>query len=418
FLGSYAMPGTTTQLSYATALGSEALVTTSSTVVLGRTSDTVVIGATGAATSGNLLGGKLQVTGDIRASGNVYAAGVQLTSDRRLKTDINQVDNQSILDRLTNVNAYRYRLINDPTGQVRVGVIAQELAALFPELAQVNMGGLYSVDYSALGTLAAAGVGQLNTQLKALDSTVQTQGKKLGELDTRVGQIDGRVKGLEEWRTSATSRMDNMQTAIDLNIEKIAEHALKISTNTEKIVSLERVTVAIDQRLGVAESTLERLNNTVGSSFTKSEDGQTLTVTTPNLVVSNFTAEQLRTRSAYTERLEAEMARIRELEVDNLRANTASAKMVRAETVNTGSAQVYAGVGSPAHLFAAPADGHYTVNASAMDGSHATATVIVNAGQAKVVPIASEGIELIAIGNSVRAVAAGKAIKASWIRMG
>ena len=58
------------------------------------------------------------------------------------------------------------------------------------------------------------------------------------------------------------------------------------------------------------------------------------------------------------------------------------------------------------------------VNTSAMDGSYATATVIVNAGQAKVVPIASEGIELMAVGNSIKANAAGKSIRASWIKTG
>ncbi|MEW6206173.1 MAG: hypothetical protein AB1516_12705 [Pseudomonadota bacterium] len=69
-------------------------------------------------------------------------------------------------------------------------------------------------------------------------------------------------------------------------------------------------------------------------------------------------------------------------------------------------------------MFAAPGDGHYTVNTSSMDGSYATATVIVNGGLAKVVPIASEGIELIAVGNTVKAVAAGKSVRASWIKMG
>ena len=72
----------------------------------------------------------------------------------------------------------------------------------------------------------------------------------------------------------------------------------------------------------------------------------------------------------------------------------------------------------PAVLFAAKSDGHYTVSTSALDGSYATATVIVNAGQAKVVSVASEGIELYAEGNQVKVIAAGKSIKASWIKMG
>ncbi|HEX4879912.1 MAG TPA: hypothetical protein VFV39_08720, partial [Limnobacter sp.] len=220
------------------------------------------------------------------------------------------------------------------------------------------------------------------------------------------------------WRTASNTRMDNMQKAIDLNIENIAKHALKIAANEEKITKLESVTVELDARMGNAEGRLDKLENDWTMQFSRSEDGTTLTVRTPNLVAGNFMADQIKARAFYTERLEAEMARIRELEVDNLRANTAVARNVQAETVNTGSAQVYAGVGSPAFLFAAPSDGHYTVNTSSMDGSYATATVIVNGGVVKVVPIASEGIELIAVGNTVKAIAAGKSVRASWIKMG
>ena len=150
----------------------------------------------------------------------------------------------------------------------------------------------------------------------------------------------------------------------------------------------------------------------------RAADGSVLTVNAVELKVSNFTAQKLRASSVYSQRLEAEMARIVELEVNNLRANSAVANTVQAEQVNTGSAQVYAGVGMPAVLFSAKSDGHYTVNTSALDGSYATATVIVNAGQAKVIGGQNEGIELYAEGNTIKALAAGKSIKASWIKTG
>ena len=148
------------------------------------------------------------------------------------------------------------------------------------------------------------------------------------------------------------------------------------------------------------------------------EDGSVLAVNAVELKVSNFTAQNMRANTVYSMRLEAEMARIAELEVNSLRADSAVANTVRAEQMNTGAAQVYAGAGLPAVLFSAKTDGHYTVNTSALDGSYATATVIVNAGQAKVITTASEGIELFADGNTVKAIAAGKSIKASWIKTG
>ncbi|HEY1057510.1 MAG TPA: tail fiber domain-containing protein [Limnobacter sp.] len=407
FLGAYAMPGTSTQLSFATALGSKATVTTSNTVALGRSSDVVVIAKTGDDGSGN----KLQV------SGSVKATAFNTSSDRRLKTDIAQLGDD-LLGKLTQLNAYQYRFIADPTQKMRYGVIAQEIAQLFPNAVSYDALGFMTVDYGALGAIAAAGVGKLNNQVVGLNKTVKEQGERIVQIDQRVVALDGRVGLLETWKTEATGRMDSMQKAIDVNIEKIAQNALKISSNTDRIVVLEDAMGRIDKRMLAAEGRLDKIEGQWNTQFSVSEDGQTLTVKTPNLVVSNFTAEQVRAKAAYTERLEAEMARIRMLEVDNLKAGTALARNVQAETVNTGSTQVYAGAGLPAFLFAAQADGHYTVNTSAMDGSYATATVIVNAGQAKVVTIKSEGIELIAEGNTVKAIAAGKTIRASWIKMG
>jgi trimeric autotransporter adhesin len=64
YVGHDSGPGTSTQLSYSSAFGAQALATTSNTVVLGRTADTTVIGATG--TDGS--DAKLQVTGAIKAT--------------------------------------------------------------------------------------------------------------------------------------------------------------------------------------------------------------------------------------------------------------------------------------------------------------------------------------------------------------
>jgi len=212
--------------------------------------------------------------------------------------------------------------------------------------------------------------------------------------------------------------MDTMQSAIDLNIQKFAENTVAIQTNAKAIERLDDALFSLDGKVKNNIDLIEQLNARWSQNFTVSEDGATLAVNAVELKASNFTAQQVRANSVYSQRLEAEMARIAELEVNNLRANTAVANTVQAEQVNTGSTQVYAGVGLPAVLFAAKADGHYTVSTSALDGSYATATVIVNAGQAKVVSVASEGIELYAEGNVVKVLAAGKSIKASWIKMG
>ncbi|WP_306480974.1 tail fiber domain-containing protein [Limnobacter sp.] len=356
--------------------------------------------------------------GDVIASGYMQATAFNVSSDRRLKTNIRAQDSGSVLSRLEQLQTYSYEYLANPNLGRRIGVIAQEIQGLFPEAVATRADGMMSVDYSALGAMAAMGVGQLSKQVKVLDKTVADQGQRITVLDEQINQHDTRITSLESWRTDASKRMDGMQTAIDLNIQKIAENAVAIQTNSVAIERLDDALFTLDGQVKNNSDLINNINSRWAKNFSESADGSLLTVNAVELKVSNFTAQQLRANSVYSQRLEAEMARIADLEVNNLKANSAVANTVRAEQVNTGSAQVYAGVGLPAVLFAAKSDGHYTVSTSALDGSYATATVIVNAGQAKVVSVASEGIELYAEGNQVKVIAAGKSIKASWIKMG
>lgn len=356
--------------------------------------------------------------GDVIASGYMQATAFNVSSDRRLKTNIQAQDSGSVLGRLEQLQTYSYEYLANPNLGRRIGVIAQEIQSLFPEAVATRADGMMSVDYSALGAMAAMGVGQLSKQVKVLDKTVADQGQRITVLDDRINQHDTRITSLESWRTDASKRMDGMQTAIDLNIQKIAENAVAIQTNSVAIERLDDALFTLDGQVKNNSDLINNINSRWAKNFSESADGSLLTVNAVELKVSNFTAQQLRANSVYSQRLEAEMARIADLEVNNLKANSAVTNTVQAEQVNTGSAQVYAGVGLPAVLFAAKSDGHYTVSTSALDGSYATATVIVNAGQAKVVSVASEGIELYAEGNQVKVIAAGKSIKASWIKMG
>lgn len=405
----YAANPTSGALDYAAAIGASSTVATSDTLALGRNSaaDQVVIG-----TDTRTGAHKLYV------NGTSLGTAWNTTSDRRLKTDIVSLDTDMLLDKLGQFNAHRYRYIANPEAGYRIGVIAQDLQNLFPEVAGYNGGVFLSVDYNALGAMAAAGVGRLSTKFNTFEKFTKDKFDSVDKEITFLKTETAKIKGLEDWRDSANTRMDTMQDSIDKNLAKITENTLAIEKNTAQIKRLDEVLVTLDSTVKGQGESIEKINTRWSKNFAASEDGSLLTVTAAELKVNNFTAQQMRANAVYTQRLEAEMAAIRDLEVDNLKANTAVANTVQAKQVNTGAVQVYAGVGAPAFLFAAPGDGHYTINTSAMDGSYATATVIVNAGQAKVVTIASEGIELLATGNTIKALAAGKSIKASWIKTG
>lgn len=96
-------------------------------------------------TSGTLTG-SLTVTGEILSNGNVTAF-----SDEKVKKNIRYIDN-SVIEKLKEIKFYNYEMINDPTQRIRIGVKAQELEELFPELVFIDNNGIKSVDYIGINT--------------------------------------------------------------------------------------------------------------------------------------------------------------------------------------------------------------------------------------------------------------------------
>ena len=108
---------------------------------------------TGAATVSSLTvtdlaGATDTYTGDGAVNSfSISAAGVFSSSDRRLKTEIEDID--GALDRIVQVEGKQYVFKNDPQAQ-RFGVIAQDLQKLFPELVSENQQGYLAVNYTEL----------------------------------------------------------------------------------------------------------------------------------------------------------------------------------------------------------------------------------------------------------------------------
>jgi hypothetical protein len=160
-------------LSFATAIGAGASVTTNNTLVLGSVAPaiSVAIGATTAAD-------KLQVVGDIRVgtSGtngcikNFSGAGIMGTcsSDMRLKQNIRPF--LPILGKLIQLRpvSYDWRSEEHPEfhfGSERAnGLIAQEVEKVFPDMVATDERGYKAVNYSELPLLLLQAVRELKSE--------------------------------------------------------------------------------------------------------------------------------------------------------------------------------------------------------------------------------------------------------------
>jgi hypothetical protein len=135
---------------------------------------------------------KLDVNGSIRANATVYA------SDSRLKTDIIEIKNVlSSLDEITGVYHY-WDTVSFPernyTEKKTIGVIAQDIQKVYPELVQEDEEGYLSVDYPKFTAVLLQAIKEQQKEIELL---------KASQSDAKLQQIENenlrrRLEKLEE----------------------------------------------------------------------------------------------------------------------------------------------------------------------------------------------------------------------------
>lgn len=105
-------------------------------------------------------------------TGAVKATSFQATSDKRFKFNIESYKPTNALTRVNSINLYKYNLQKDEYEGKRLGVIAQELKEIVPELVKEDKNGYYSVDYAGLTALNSAAINQLTTRILFLENQI------------------------------------------------------------------------------------------------------------------------------------------------------------------------------------------------------------------------------------------------------
>ena len=106
---------------------------------------------------------KLTVTGDIKATGTILQS-----SDERLKEDIRVIDNP--ISRLDSIDGTIYKLKGIPGD--KIGVIAQQVQEVIPEVVQEDSSGYLSVDYNGLVGVLIGAVKEQSTLIKTLEQRI------------------------------------------------------------------------------------------------------------------------------------------------------------------------------------------------------------------------------------------------------
>ncbi len=119
---------------------------------------------------------KLDVNGDINASGEVRNSGVILTSDKRLKNNIEPIIAPlKILDKLNPVTYHKKQSIQETSyPKKEYGFIAQELQKILPELVKPDTSEeqLLGVDYTSLIAIMVKGIQEQSEEIKLLKKEI------------------------------------------------------------------------------------------------------------------------------------------------------------------------------------------------------------------------------------------------------
>ena len=127
-------------------------------------------------------------------------------SDIRLKTDIAPAE--PMLDRILGLPLHRFRYKDDaPDARLQLGVLAQEVQPVFPELVAANgnpapEGGNYlTVGLTSFGLYACRAIQELaertDSDVETLNSDIDSLQKTIAEKDAKIANLESRLAAIE-----------------------------------------------------------------------------------------------------------------------------------------------------------------------------------------------------------------------------
>jgi hypothetical protein len=145
--------------------------------------------------------------GSLSPTGNMYVAGNYSNgSDMRLKErGMNVTD---VLGKIRNLYAFYHKRIDIGDRKTRIGVSAQEVRNIFPEVigtaSMPDYGNILTVDYATLATVVSInGINELNIKL---DKFISHTKSWMTDKDKRIADLEEEVKELRE-------ELDNLKAA-------------------------------------------------------------------------------------------------------------------------------------------------------------------------------------------------------------
>ncbi|MEQ9405648.1 MAG: tail fiber domain-containing protein [Cyclobacteriaceae bacterium] len=157
--------------------------------------------------------GHISATGDISGNTLTSSNGTVQTSDARFKKNVKSIENA--LSKTSQLNGYTYnwnKLAKKQKGitsdKEQVGVLAQELEEVFPQLVKTDEDGYKAVNYAALTAVLIEAVKELSAEVNSL----KAENTKLKSEFSRVASLEAKINLIEKLLT-VKNKSDELETA-------------------------------------------------------------------------------------------------------------------------------------------------------------------------------------------------------------
>ena len=144
----------------------------------------------------------------VRFNGNATLSGdLTINSDERLKDNIQPLG--STLNKLHQIEAKTYSLKKDEEHTPKIGVLAQEVQAVFPELVTEGADGILSVNYQGLVPVLINAINEQQLKMSEQQLKMSEQDAKIAALEAQNAEIKElkemvRVLALQQSQTTAS----------------------------------------------------------------------------------------------------------------------------------------------------------------------------------------------------------------------
>jgi len=151
----------------------------------------------------------LEVFGDAFVNGTFCADDICEDSDVRLKRDFAPINNAT--DLISQIKGYYHYWINPNNQERQIGVIAQELEKIFPELVHTKDDGFKAVNYSKLTAVLIEAFKEQQAEIDDLQKQVNSLKQQADNYDTLKSENEQLSKEISEMRTMMKYIIDQMQ---------------------------------------------------------------------------------------------------------------------------------------------------------------------------------------------------------------